>query len=69
MLCFDYNQKKTCHQYDDGELTHFADAKEDHWLASLGKYKDQLITVGDSDDNQKAEILNGPFNGKYKWTL
>jgi len=69
LLCFDYKQKKICHQYDDGELTHFADANEDHWLASLGKYKDQLITVGDIDDNQKTEILRGPFNGKYKWTL
>ena len=70
LLCFDYNQKRTCHQYDDGELTHFADTKDDHWLASLGKYKDLLITVGDSDDNQKTEILHGPFNkGEYGWTF
>ena len=69
LLCFHRSHYKNCYQYDDGELTHFADANEDHYLARLGKYKDQLITVGDIDDNQKTEILDRSYNGEYKWTL
>ena len=42
---------------------------EDHLYARLGKYKDQLITVGDRTDNQKTEILDRAHNGEYKWTL
>ena len=69
LLCFDMNHKENCYQYDDGELTHFADAYEDHYSARLGKYKDQLVTVGDSINNQETEILDRSYNGEYKWTL
>ena len=48
LLCFDAIHKKNCYQYDDGELTHFVDANKGHYLARLGKYKNQLITVGDA---------------------
>ena len=68
LLCFDTYHQKNCFQYDDDELTHFADANVDHFEARLGKYKDQLITVG-SSGHQKAEILDRYNNGKYKWTL
>ena len=72
LICFDGNHQKNCYQYDDGELTHFADANEKNYWTSLGKYKDQLITVGHYDypsGNQKTEILDRSYNGEYKWTL
>ena len=69
MLCFDFHHLKNCYQFDDGELSHFVDANEDHYQARLGKYKDQLITVGRQVDHQKTEILNRSSNGQYKWTL
>ena len=75
LLCFDSNNFKNCYQYDDGELTHFADANENHYLARLGKYKDQLITVGavggelGGGYNQKTEILNRSYNGEYSWYI
>ena len=69
LLCFDRNHRWSCYKYDDGELTHFNDANEDHALARLGKYRDQLVTVGDVASNQKTEILDESFDGEYKWTL
>ena len=69
MICFDLNHQKNCYQYDDGGLTHFVDANENHYSARLGKYKDQLITVGDLSFNQKTEILDRSYNARYKWTL
>ena len=73
LLCFGLYmyRRKNCYQYEDGELTHFADANERHALARLGKYKNQLITVGDNTyfGNQKTEILDRSYNGEYKWTL
>ena len=68
LICFDAYHRKNCYQYDDDELTHFADANEDHYSARLGKYKDQLITVG-YWYNEKTEILDRSYNGVYKWTL
>ena len=70
LLCFDSNHKKNCYKYSDGELSHFADANVDHYLARLGKYKDQLITVGDYwSKHEKTEILERSNNGEYKWTF
>ena len=69
LLCFDGYHEKNCFQYDDDGLTHFADAKENHYLAKLGKYKDQLVTVGDLEGHDKTEILERTFYGKYKWTF
>ena len=46
LLCFDFYHKKNCYQFDDGDLSPFADANENHYWARLGQYKDQLITVG-----------------------
>ena len=69
LLCFDFHHFKNCYQFDEGELSHFADANEDHFRARLGKYKDQLITVGYEVDHQKTEILNQSANEQYKWIL
>ena len=68
LLCFDYNHQKNCYQYADGSLTHFVDANESHYRARLGEFKNQLITVGGSD-NKKTEILDRSDNGQYKWSL
>ena len=71
LLCFDNVHQKNCYQYD-GELSYFAESNERHYYARLGKYKDQLITVGHWDplsDHQKTEILDRSNNGEYKWTL
>ena len=70
LLCFDYNHKSNCYQYYDGELTHFKDANKNHYLARLGKYKDQVITVGDGiTAHQKTEILDQSYDGQYRWTI
>ena len=68
LLCFDWEHEKYCYQFADGKLTHFIDANESHHSARLGKYKDQLITVG-GVTNQKTETLCRSYNGRYKWTL
>ena len=70
LLCFSYHYKNNCYQFDDGELSHFADANQNHYWARLGKYKGQLITVGDRyNTNPKTEILDRTNNGEYKWTF
>ena len=54
LLCFDFHHQNSCYQYNDGDLTEFATANEDHYWARLGKYKDQLITVGHQHSHQKT---------------
>ena len=69
LLCFDAYHDKNCYKYEADELTHFADAAYGHYHARLGKYRDQLITVGDYANHQKTEILDRSDNEQYKWTL
>ena len=66
LLCFAYGEN--CYEYDDGKLTQLANSNESHSSARLGKYKNQLITVG-NHNHEKTEILDQSHNGQYTWTL
>ena len=69
LLCFDRKNSRSCYKYDNEKLTPFALAQNNHYKARLGKYKDQLITVGDWKLHEETEILDHSYNGRYKWNI
>ena len=67
ILCFDYKHKKSCYSFD-GTLNYIGDSNHKHQLGGLTKYKEGLLTVGDSV-NQKTEILKMDENKNLRWSV
>ena len=61
------NTSKDCFYFDDDKIISSESTSFPHYATKLGHYKDQLVTVGGSD-NAETEILS-QSNGTLEWKL